>query len=303
MAGAFLTSRRPGLFGEYTIDFANAAAASLNEIGFATTVFFEHDVTTLADLATLLDSSDNLKLTGTYNPAAVLTLSDEFTATLQGTTSQGDFGDGAALTMYAGQPVWDFPIRNPGTNSEAINAQTDLVDLGGVPTSIGQANYPAWGRAVSLKSSDRADWQKLKLMLATLRGRQGMFWLPTRRKDLTWISTAAGTPPQTNITIETADDVLAWYPAQRDRLMVVQDDGTTTYTNITGTPIDNGDGTTTITVADTISADPVTMLSWLEPCRFEGDDFEITWTGGFNFEMSVMARAFATSAPDVEETA
>jgi len=33
------------------------------------------------------------------------------------------------------------------------------------------------------------------------------------------------------------------------------------------------------------------------------EDFEITWSEGFTFAMSTMARAFATSDPDVEETA
>ena len=45
------------------------------------------------------------------------------------------------------------------------------------------------------------------------------------------------------------------------------------------------------------------MVSWLEPCRFQSDTFEITWGTGRTFSMSAPAQAHAVTDPDLGEIA
>ncbi|HSN26958.1 MAG TPA: hypothetical protein VLT45_11745 [Kofleriaceae bacterium] len=298
-AGCILVSRRPGLFGEYAITFANAGVTSLNEIGYSTTVNFQNGVTTLANVATLLDTSANVKLTGTYNPATVLHSGDSFGVLMDGLDAAGAMGAGAMLTMYAGHPVWDRGIENEGTITDSVQAQTELVDLGGVPVSIGHANYPSWGRTVGMESTQWSEWQWAKAMLAALRGMQCMFWLSTYRDDLTYVAMNGASIMKVSTT--DGSDIAAWWPAQRDRIAVEQTNGTVQYAQIL-TVTDNGDGTQSLSLDTNIAGTP-RRVSWLEPCRLNSDDVEVTFggNGGWSFSFSLLARAYATSDPSIGE--
>ncbi len=121
-------------------------------------------------------------------------------------------------------------------------------------------------------------WQWLKLFLSTVQGRRRAFWLPTWRNDLAALEIGTN-----SITIEgpgeSSGDFFAWYPSLRDRIQTIEDDGTVTYTQITGAT-DNGDGTVTLTIAATLASVP-TLVSWLELCRFESDDFPVKFTGSW----------------------
>jgi hypothetical protein len=296
-AGARVVARQGGLAGNLiTVDCdtftSNPAGGAYAEtVPTNVAIHMKGDTDTLGDMAALVNAQSSLvMIVGTYNGAASIGSGDAFTQDLAGGEDSGAMGTGATLTMYAGHPVWDRGVENSSTISEPVNAMTEILDLGGVPYAIGQAIAPVWGRAVAITGSAfGGDWAWLKLMLATLRGAQRMFWLPSWRDDLTWVS--SGT---LSLTVRTDDDsdLAAWYPSQRDRLQIRQDDGTITYVQITGTPVDNGDGTQTLTISSTLSGVDVDLISWLEPCRFEGDAFEVTFKPG-SFEMEAMARAHA----------
>ena len=296
MTGATVVSRIPGLFGDMTVNFANAGVTSLVETGPVTTVNFQNGVTTLADVGTLLNSSSNIKLIGTYNPAAILHSGDAFSQGLTGTSALGPMGTGATLTMYDGHPVWDRRLPNAGTITDPAHGQTELVDLGGVPVSIGHANDPIWGRALAFQGSGPADRQWLKLMLATVRGVQRFFWLPTWRDDLTFVSAVGST-----ITVRTDDgsDFTAWWPAQRDRLQLRHADETVEYAKVTAR-VDNGDGTQTLTLSGSVVDTAIAQVSWLEAVRFDSNTFDVTFKAA-QIAMTSSAVAFTPSATELAE--
>ena len=110
---------------------------------------------------------------------------------------------------------------------------------------------------------------------------QRAFWLSTWRDDFTFVSKATNT-----VTVSTTDgsDFFGWWPDQRQYLQIVQADGTITRCKVTAA-VDNGNGTATLTVGVTLTSSAVTLVSWLELCRFESDDFSISWSGeGFQIE-------------------
>jgi hypothetical protein len=305
--GAFIASRLDGIEGN-VVDFqldpdpGNAAGGTLFEgVGVTTIARMKGGTDTLADLAALINSqSGNFQLVGDYDGGAVIGAGDAFLATAAGGASAGNFGIGATLVTYAGLPVWHKPLKNPNTVNDPVHALSEIIDLGGVPYPIGMADYPVYGRALTIESDGPDDWQWLKLFLATVRGAQGVWWLPTYRDDFTWVSSGV-----LSLTVRTDDesDIGAWYPKQRDRLMVRQTDGTVTYVRISGTPTDNGDGTMTLTIDATLSDEDVEKVSWLEPCRFQGDTFEVTFNGGRSFTMTADAQAHAVTDPDLGEIA
>ena len=254
----------------------------------STIVQAANGIATVGDLRATLANSTWITMTGGAD-ANVLTAADSFGPSfLLGGTDAGAVGTGAIVTLYGDVPVWDRGLENESTITDSSHALTDMVDNDGLPISIGTANEPDWGRAVMMTSTARSEWQWLKLFLATVRGRQCVFWLPTFRDDLVWVAT----PTTTSITIdgpsEGSGDFLAWWPSQRDRLQVRHTDGTVEYTQITAYT-NNGDGTLTLTLADAITTSSVEMLSWLERCHWEKDDVVITWTGN-QFTLAPIAR-------------
>jgi hypothetical protein len=288
--GIVLYARAAGLTNiqvEFSSSAGNPAAGSIVEVGPITTINYKPGVTTLTNLAALFLISTNLKMTGTFVGANTISALDAFISPVLGGSASGDVGTGAALTTYLSSPVWDRGLEAAGGVVDSIHAMTEIIDFGGIPYSIGLADEPDWGRAVRFESDRQSEWQWWKLFLSTVKGCQKSWWLSTWRNDLTFVSKAAGT-----ITINGPNDTAdfnAWYPAQRQHVQIVQTDGTITRAQITSA-VDNGNGTITLTIGTTISGVAVSMISWLELCRFESDDFEVTWSDGYNFAIETTAR-------------
>jgi hypothetical protein len=261
------------------------------------TFFYVAGTTTLGDLAAALANATEIRLAGDYNPADTIAAGDSFGATaLTGSAVAGSIGRGATLTTYAGdgpsRPVWHEPLLVETTATDSVQAMTQIIDHGGIPYALGTADEPDWGRAVSFLAQDRAQWQWLKLFLATVVGRQKAFWLPTWRDDLTFLSKAAGT-----VTVSTEDDsdFTAWWPYLREHVQIEEESGAITYAKITA-QVDNGNGTRTLTIVDddddpiTLATSAVKAIGWLELCRFEADDFEFS-CGAEGISMDAVARA------------
>lgn len=225
---------------------------------------------------TALLTSTYVQPTGTWG-TGVLTVGDTFAETaLSGGDSESPVGTGVTLVEHDGDPVWDFPIILGGSVTDVIHALTEILDYGGTPYSLGLADMADWGRAIAVQSEHREDWQWLKLFLATVKGRQKAFWLPTYRDDLPFVSKATD-----EITV--TGDVAAWYPAQRQHLQIEETAGTITRAEITAA-VNNGDGTWTLTIGTTLATSSVERVSWLERCRFESDEFSFTFNAhGFSF--------------------
>jgi hypothetical protein len=293
--GAIVRSRLYGLQGNqiaFAMDSnaAHPAAGELVEVVFGTplTLFrFKPGVTTVENLRDALLLSTYCRLDGTYDISAVMQAGDEMGDFLTGGSTQGTQGTGASLTTFEGRPVWDRPLQVDGSASESIHSMVEIVDMGGIPYSLGTADFADWGREIYFERNLGEPWQWFKLFCATTRGPQKAFWLPTYRDDLTYVSHTGGLA---EVIIDAEDgDFWAWYPDQRNALEIKQEDGTITYTLIDSVT-DPLDGTLVLSIlAGPLSASPVTRISWLELCRFESDDFNITFNGPM-FSVRTMAR-------------
>jgi hypothetical protein len=256
------------------------------DTGRSETIYFEPDVTTLGDIDTLLNSSPFMKMTGTWNPADTIPDVDAFGPTLlTGGVVQGPIGSGATVTTFDGRPVWDRLVQVDGKVTDSIHSMTTIIDSGGVPYAVGTASQSDWGRTLLVRRAKLTEFQWFKLFVATVRGRQRAFWVPSWRDDFNFVSKATNT-----ITVSSTDgsDVFAWWPAQRSRIQILQADETVTYAHVTAVA-DNHDGTVTMTIGTTISGSHVVLVSWLELCRFENDDFDVTFEG-HRFSTQPLAR-------------
>jgi len=272
-AGAVALSRKFGLVGNTLVLETNGnaawpAAGQLIETGTLTLFRYRPGVTTLANFRDALITSSNFLLTGTYNPADVFVAFDTAVMTATGAADTGPVGNGASLTTYASHPVWDRRVENPNTITDSIHALTEILDFGGALYALPTATKPDWGRHVAMSSDQRAEFQWWKLFFATAKGRQKSFWLPTWRKDMTFVSKATNT-----VTVSTADgsDIASWWPDQRQHIQIEETNGTLTRAQITAI-LDNGNGTMTLTIGTTLATSSVKMICWLELCRFDKDD-------------------------------
>lgn len=242
-------------------------------------------VTTVAGMMSRIERTDFVAMLGDRT-SDVLTIDDEFGPTaLSGGADQlpVEMGTGATLTTFLAKPVWDEPINVSVGAQDSVQTRAQIVQLGGSAFPATKGPKPDWGRQISARRDLCERWQWAKKFIWYTKGAWRSFWLPTWRNDLVWISKAAGT-----ITITSgaaAGDFFKWYPAHRTTLQLEQEDGTITYAQITSA-VDNGNGTITVSIADTsgtpitLSSSPVTLLSWLELTRFAEDDIRVTFQQG-----------------------
>ncbi len=303
--GIFIRAKTAGADGnDITIAFNDDAIEEVVVVDDGTgpvTVRFLPGVTTVGEIHIALATFSTLvKMVGVdaSNQDGVLeSVDDEFAATpLTGgaDSAPGEMGIGAELAMYGTRIIFDRYSSNEGTASDSVQAMSEVVDMGGVPFGVGSATIPDWGRQVLLESSSIAEWQWLKLFLATVRGRHRAFLLPTWREDLLAIGNGPGGGGTTgNITISsTVGDFFAWFTTGHTFIRVKQASGV--YWLEIATATDNGDGTITLAVvADTGETVPtataIQMISWLELARLESDDITVMWSDR-GFSMKTNAR-------------
>lgn len=245
------------------------------------------DTSTMGDLAAAIAASDApLRMIGSWYPPNTLSSIDEFPLTNLSGGSDGDYvadGQGAALTIWKDRPVFDRRLLVETTNDDSLQAANEIVDLGGLPTNVGQAVVPDWGRHIATDApAPGAEWQWLKRFLSGSRARQRGFWLPTWRNDLVAVSSGVNT-----LTITAGAEFSNWYPEHAD-IQIRQVDGTISYATISSVT-DNGDGTLTLDIGSTLSGVAIEMVSWLELCRFEDDAFTVRFEG-HRFRFDATAR-------------
>ncbi len=283
---AYLQAREAGADGNDILvtqsdDALTSGGEIIEDVGAKTVVIkYAGGDTTLAEYADLINLGSTLiRLGGTWNDADVLPLADDEFATVSlnsgADITPGTFGTGGSVTTYASKPVFDRGVGIESTASDSVQAMTELVDLGGIPASVGEAAVPDWGRQISVNRPTRVIGQWLKAFLDVVRGRFRTFWLPTDRKDMVYVSSTTVTA-LTRLLVS-GGDVFAWYPL-RKHLKIVQADNTITYTQIT-TALANSDGTSSLQLDVLLSGSAVTSISWLELCRLESDDITLIFKG------------------------
>lgn len=291
LVGIVLQARATGADGNaIRVSFQDDAISGveIEEVSLDVTVRYIPTVTTVGELVAAINASSTLiKVVGAWNESFIVGdggEDDTFALTNLTGGSDGELADdgvGATVAQHAGRPVFDRGIVNTGTNEEPMQAMNDLVDLGGVPGNVGQADTPDWARAIVLDGDLNEEWQWCKAFLSQVRGRQVTFWLASWRADLFEVSSGGST-----ITIQT-NDFFTWYPRRR-HVQLLHTDGTRAYFTIANA-VDNGDGTTDIEIDDALSATPIEMISWLELARLEQDAVTVTFTAG-RFTLATQAR-------------
>jgi hypothetical protein len=223
-----------------------------------------------------------------------------------GWVGQDSMGLGARIATYtAGVPVdattltdddlliWNRSNAVDGTSTEAMLSLAETVDLGALPYGIGGADVPDWARPIRYMSADPGDWQWFKAFVRQLRGRQRAFLLSTNHADLLYVSTLAGG----KIKVSSAGDYASWWTSQAHRrLAIAKTDGSTQYVAVISAPVDNGDGTLTLTL-DAVVTGAVSCVSFLEQVRLDNndsDDISVTWDGG-TFVVDLLARTVQDS--------
>lgn len=213
------------------------------------TSYIFHFVPNLTKVSDFLDDAIALfTLLGTYNVNDVFTTGDAINVVLAGGSDSffGAMGNGATLEYFNGRPIWDRGVTVDDVATDSLQSLTTIIDLGGKPISVGQANAADWGRDIVCRDDLGAPWQWLKLFLYTVGGRFKSWWLPSYRADLDAVAGSSS-----GITLKVAGpsldsgDFFGWYPRCRNELVIEQEDGTITYGHIESA-LDNHDGTISI---------------------------------------------------------
>lgn len=202
-------------------------------------------------------------------------------------------GVGASLT------TWYDPVDSYGWRvwtrrdiddqvDDSMQSHAEIIDLGGMPTSIGSALEPDWGRQVVYTGS-ALEWQWLKAFLFATRGRQLAWLLPTWRPDMVYVSVAGASIRVQSASAAGGGDILATYAASptHDRVLLLYASGATDFVRISEMA-DNLDGTVTMNVDHAPAASPV-LMCWLERVRWESDSHEVAWESD-RFKFAALAR-------------
>lgn len=198
-------------------------------------------------------------------------------------------GVGATVVTHGGIPVWDHGIVANDANAQPLFAGNRLADAGALIANISSYPISDWGRQLRIESDYIADWQWLKAFLSTVRGRQVAFLVPTFRPDLTPIGDASsGTlkvvgPPNANAP----DYAGIWFGSLAHRFVALTTAAGVAYRQVVSAT-NNGDGTQSLQLDSALSG-ALSMVSFLEQCRLENDDIEVTWNGAV-FSCDISAR-------------
>jgi hypothetical protein len=244
--------------------------------------------TTLGELAELYETSLYVRMSGTYDPSYVIAHGDDMfshaSLTGGGVIDTGELT--ASVDTFENIPVWDRLLQTSDDQVvDSIHALTEILDLGGVPAIIGPSIAPAWGRQIILARHDMNEYLWLRKFLQTVRGQQVAFLVPTWREDLRASGDADGS---TTLVIEAAfGEFTTWYSASYSYLQILQ--GSTvsylyieSYEQTSPTEI-------SLTVRGDLPSGPIDMISWMELCRFETEEFVITFEN-HNFSFDANAR-------------
>lgn len=183
------------------------------------------------------------------------------------------WGTGATVTTHDGMPVWDRGNVTLEAAQPLLSGTDSIESPISVAAAISRLTRPDWARAIRVESSDEIEWQWLKAMLMTLRGRSTAFLLPTGRPDMVAVSDAStGT-----LTISGADYAFVWStsPPHR-RIKLAFADGSVAYRNVTSS-VDNGNGTQDLTLAPAAGA--IERIEFLETVHLQSDEVVVRWQG------------------------
>lgn len=211
-------------------------------------------------------------------------------AVLNGFAPGSTVGAGATVTTYDGLPVWDRGVAKQQAEQPLLTG-AELVDLGGVISSLPSYTVSAWARAIAIKAGGgraRGEWQWLKKFLDTVQGRRAAFLLPTGRPDLAPVGDASsGTLTIVGPDAGGVNYVGSWFPSlAHRRLRIVLADGTAAYREVTAC---SNAGATQDLALDSGLAGAIARVEFLETVRLVSDEVSVQLGAG-QFEATMSAR-------------
>jgi hypothetical protein len=225
-------------------------------------------------------------------------------ANVFGWVGQDRLGVGAQILTYASGlvaasaltdsdlPIWDRSNAVEGTALESMISLAETVDFGALPFAAGGAPAPDWSRSIKYSSADPVDWQWFKAFLRQIRGRQRAFLLSTNHADLIFVSVVGATLKVQSSSISGAGDYTGWYTSTAHRrLALTKTTGAIQYVAVTAPPVDNHDGTLSLSL-DATATGTIVAISFAERVRLDNndsDDIPVTWDGGM-FSVDLLAR-------------
>lgn len=196
----------------------------------------------------------------------------------QAATVRTTWGTGASLTTFDSFPVLNKRIILATTFKEQVRDDLQLIDYGAAFGVVSERTAGAVRRMHQWTVTGDTDRQFWKLLLSTLRGRQGAMLVPTWLDDL--VINTQPTVGATSLLIKsTPNYVTSWFAMGIKHLQLEHADGTVEYAKVTAA-VDNGNGTQTLTVAVGVSGTAITRISLLELCRLDSDDATLAWGSG-----------------------
>jgi len=258
---------------------------------------YEDGVTTAGELVDALDAeSFRVRMVGSYDRDAVLDASlNEFgPAPLENgaLSGPGTFGKGVLLLTFDGRPIWDRGIDVSDEASDTVHSMAQRAPVGPLPVVFGTTDVPDDGRQLKYGNDVGPELQWLKAFFAYAHGRARSWWLPTFRHDLDAAAEGPqGATPVVGGTVDhayraqiivdsEAGDFDLWF-GRLYMLRVALADETEFYCQVMSAT-DNLDGTRTL-VVEARSFPPsqgIAMISWMQLCRFEADELEVSFSGG-----------------------
>jgi hypothetical protein len=205
--------------------------------------------------------------------------------------------NGGSVTTYTDPftavtyPVWDRGLDNDDTLGRSLVSGIDITDTGGVLTMTAPQSYSDFARELSFHTKNDADRQFWKAFMGATCGRQKAFLLPTDRPDLVPLLTTISGSLLTVLGGITgfADYAGQWFGSgAQARLKVLFTNGVANYVNVTDS-VDNHNGTESLQLDRSLTG-TIARISFLETCRFDTDDFPVTYADGTGYlKVPVMA--------------
>ncbi len=190
-------------------------------------------------------------------------------------------GAGASLSTYQSLTLLDVrPISRAETREQGKQG-LEVVDFGAEHLVYSGASYSEFIRGQMYRLGSRSDLQYWKLFAETVVGMREPFWASTWRPDL--VLDSQPSPGAGSIDVSNAPTFGdRWFDTgEHQDLSIVLSDGTVIQRRVSA-EVDNGDGTSTLTLDSALPAGSYTleMVSFLELCRLGADELRMTHQSG-----------------------
>lgn len=177
------------------------------------------------------------------------------------------------LEVVTVKPNWKDPIQNEFTR-QLLVADTGVGPIGYYTSET----YPRIVRPFQWFLTNRAEIRAFRAFLGRMRGQVKTCWVPSWHSDFTIIKRVEIT--DTSITVlgsEFSD--LVGLDTNRNRLMIMLNDGTIYYRQILGTSLDAGNTVLGLSsnFGRVIEISEVKRIQFLLKCRLASDKVEIPW--------------------------